>query len=106
MKLNQGRAKFEEHEIEVFAPLWLAISSGDTDLVERRRNLAQRLLRADEVGLMEGTEPLSKELEPFSDAVKEGALACRPDLTTEFLKDFVFFVLNAEEEDLDRAKSS
>lgn len=86
---------FEEEEIQKYGPLWSRISR-DIALREQRKILAEKLPFADEIGLVRGTEPLLKELEPFSDQVISEAKKMNPSMGLLDLHNLVFFVLHID----------
>ncbi|MBK20321.1 MAG: hypothetical protein CMM52_15935 [Rhodospirillaceae bacterium] len=77
-----------------FLSLWSTISKGDAELIKRRAELGEELYWADEVGLMDGTSPLLKELEPIADYLKKEAKRLDPGMSEKELRKFVFFVFH------------
>ncbi len=102
LKRDRADELFDEQTIEKFLRLWIEISSDDRELTQARTVLADKLTRADEVGLMDGTEPMLRELEPFRDTVQKKARFLAPDLSRLELINFVYVVLHADEEDIER----
>lgn len=98
---EEFRGRFEPEQIQRFVKLWNEISADDDHLRRLRDDLCERVYWADEVGLMDGTEPMLSELQPFSDFVMRSAKLLDPAMSEFDLIDFSVFCLYFDPDDPD-----
>ena len=100
MKIKGGSVQFSSEEYSEYSSVWGAVLSEDPSLESRRLDLVKRLRGADEIEVMKGRDPLSKEIFSFIRLVQDNANKLRPDLGEEGLSDFSFFLFNCNEQEL------
>lgn len=97
MQIKARKIIYDYDEIELFAPLWKQIRDENPELEEKRVELARKGFLADEVALIERTDPLVEELDSFNSFLKKKALEIRPDLSPQLLQNFSVYVFYHEE---------